>query len=498
VKPSSLHARLATVLFVVLLVAGVVNLVSAILTSRLHHQEANQRTNLDLARNIVAMKYDQLLADEELRRGAGIQQLFHWLMVVNPEVQLYLLDLEGRVLEYDAQPGDVKLSRVDLEPVRRLLAGGAPLPVLGEDPRAPGRRTIFSVAPVPPEPPYEGYLYAVLATEEGDVAGESWGAQVLRLGIGSGLVALLVAASAGALLFRQLTRPLRRLARRMREVAGSDGGGPAEPPRGDEVELLERTFDAMHRRLSEQMAEIERLADRRHELIANVSHDLRTPLASLQGYLETVMLKEDSLDPGERREYLETALGQSQRLGRLVHELFELTKLDSEMVEPRKEPFSLAELVQDNVQRFQLLAAEKGVELTAELAPGLPLVEADIGMIERVLENLIDNAVRFTPEGGRVSLAARRDGDRLAVVVRDSGIGIPPEDLPRVFDRFVRGGGDGTPRGTGAGLGLAIARRILELHGGEIGVRSWPGEGTEVRFVLPPAGVPESDPVTLS
>lgn len=490
-KPYPLHARLATVLFVVLVAASAVNLASAFLTSRLHHQEATQRTNLHLARNIVAMKYEQLLADENLRRGDGIQQLFHWLMVVNPEVQLYLLDMQGRVLAYDAQPGAVKLSRVDLEPVRRLLAENPSLPVLGDDPRQPGHRAIFSAAPVPPAPPHEAYLYAVLATEQADVASESWSSHVLRLGVGSGLVALLVAALAGALLFRQLTRPLRRLAQRMQAVAGSTGDGSAGPPlAGNEVEMLERNFDAMSRRLSEQMTEIEGLADRRHELIANVSHDLRTPLASLQGYLETVMLKEDSLDPGLRREYLETALGQSQRLSRLVSELFELTKLDSEMVEPQKEPFSLAELVQDNVQRFQLLAAEQGVEMTADLAPDLPRIEADIGMIERVLENLIDNAVRFTPRGGRVSLAALRDGDHLAVEVRDTGIGIAPADLPRVFDRFVRGSGDGVRRGTGAGLGLAIARRIIELHGGEISVRSRPGEGTTVRFVLPHSDAP--------
>jgi len=229
----------------------------------------------------------------------------------------------------------------------------------------------------------------------------------------------------------------------------------------------------------------------RRELIANVSHDLRTPLATLQGYLETLQLKEESLSEDERRLYLDIALRHSRRLGTLVSELFELSKLDSYDGELQREPFALGELVHDVLQEFQLQANEKGVTLKPSLTGQLPFVVANVGLMERVLQNLVDNALRHTEEGGTVTveLSPEPRGE-VTVQVRDDGCGIAEDDLPHVFERFYRRDRSNEAPGGAGGLGLAITKRALELHGSEIEVRSQLGVGTDFCFRLQAHSLP--------
>ncbi len=177
-------------------------------------------------------------------------------------------------------------------------------------------------------------------------------------------------------------------------------------------------------------------------------------------------------------------LRQSQHLTRLVGELFELAKLEAREASPQCEPFSLPELVQDVVQKFQLEAGERRVTLTMELDADLPLVSADIALVERVLDNLIDNALSHTPAGGTVRVPVRRDADRVILCVADTGKGIAEGDLPKIFEPFYQAKEPASGNGH-AGLGLAIARRIVELHGSVLDVRSRPGEGTTFVFGLP-------------
>jgi len=216
-----------------------------------------------------------------------------------------------------------------------------------------------------------------------------------------------------------------------------------------------------------------------------VSHDLRTPLATLQGYIETLFLKDDNLTARERQQHLEIAIQHCERLSKLVDALFELAKLDSHETQARYEPFNIEELAHDVVQKFDLSAREKQIAIQVDLAQSLPFVNADIAMIERVIENLLENAVRHTPAGGSIRLAFSPQNGDIAVDISDTGCGIAPEDLPFVFDRFYHR--DQTQNGkTGySGLGLAITKRILELHHRTIRVESTPGTGTHFTFTLP-------------
>jgi signal transduction histidine kinase len=287
--------------------------------------------------------------------------------------------------------------------------------------------------------------------------------------------------------FLVCTRRLKRLADGVESIA--QGGFAASlrvrgaDPHGDEIDRLATNVERMSDRIAEQLSELDRVANRRRELLINVSHDLRTPLASMQGYLELLLLRHGSLAPAEERNYLETAVRHSERLGRLVGDLFELTKLEADEVQPQLEEFSLAELAHDVVQKFALDATRRQVDLRARGGGPDPRVLADIGMVERVLENLLDNALRHTPAGGTVTIEFECDAPRARMAVRDTGPGIAAAELPGLFDRYDRASRS-VPGGHG-GLGLAIARRIVSLHGGELSVQSAVGSGTCFAFDLP-------------
>jgi len=253
----------------------------------------------------------------------------------------------------------------------------------------------------------------------------------------------------------------------------------------DEIGQLADSFNRMADTIVENVDELKHVDQQRRELVANVSHDLRSPLSSMQGYLETIVIKDDVLSREERQRYLDTILRNTRSLGRMVGELFELSKLDAHQVRPDIEPFSVAELIQDLVLQLRPRAAERGVRLEADLPARIDLVAGDVGLIERVLVNLIENAIEFTPEEGSIRVTPAPKNGLLRVSVQDTGTGIPADELPFIFDRFYKVDKSRSKERGGAGLGLAIAQRIVELHDSRLVVRSREGEGTTFSFDLP-------------
>ena len=422
-----------------------------------------------------------------------ISSLFDSLMAINPQTELYLLDREGNIKAYSAPPGKVKLARVDLAPVRRYLDNPRiDYPILGDDPRHPDRRKPFSTTMLRDDKQMAGYLYIVLGGDQLDrVTASRREDYLLKLVSWAVVLSLLFAFLSGLLVFYVLTRRLRRLTEVMDAFRHSDFSETAvvsvltANSSGDEIERLGLTFRQMARRIIEQVQRLKETDAMRRRLIVNVSHDLRTPMVSVQGYLETLLLKEGRLDPAARRAYIEIALKASQRLNKLALELFELAKLEFQETELIREPFALTELVQDVIQEFRLTAKQKKVTLRDNFSVDLPYVVADIGLIERVFVNLIDNALRHAPEGGTIDVSLILDGDFIKVRVCDNGKGIAVEDLPFIFDPLYRAQRDERRQRTGAGLGLAIVKRILELHGSSIAVQNAPRGGACFSFALP-------------
>jgi signal transduction histidine kinase len=308
--------------------------------------------------------------------------------------------------------------------------------------------------------------------------------------------ALLVA----LLVFNVLTRRLERLARAVDAFRDSRFREPRHlgwaRPDGDEIDRLAHAFGDLSERISRQLSELAQHDVHRRELLANVSHDLRTPLTLMQGYLETMLLRHGEMSRAEERSCLEVATRHAERLGVLVSDLFDLAKLEGPAEHVERERLSLTELAQDLVQKFALHASAQGILVRSRLCEGPAFVEGNVGLLERALQNLVDNALRHTPQGGRVEVEVACLPGRVVLNVRDTGCGIAADHLPHVFDRYFQAprveSADFLPlhaaeasRRHHAGLGLAITKRIVVLHGGDIQVSSRVGAGTVFRIELP-------------
>lgn len=226
--------------------------------------------------------------------------------------------------------------------------------------------------------------------------------------------------------------------------------------------------------------EVERL---RRELIANVSHDLRTPVAVIQGYVETMQLKQKEISQQQRDKYIEIILQNTNKLRKLINELFELAKLEAAGAKLDVEPFHPTELIQDVLAKFKLMADEKGVALNTNLSKNMPRVVGDIALIDRVLQNLIENAIKFCAMGDYVNIELEQKNNRVYISVVDSGPGIPAEDMPYIFERYHKG--SNSQKDSSTGLGLAIVKKILDMHGSHIDIETSQAEGTRFTFCLP-------------
>jgi signal transduction histidine kinase len=490
----SLSAKISLVFSALLLASTGVGVWLQVRANTLHEQVLAQRLSKDLAENIAGSAE---LMDEHGLRPDAVRNLFGQLMSVNPSVEVYLLDAGGEILGHAAPAGRLRRETVDTAPIERLLAG-APLPILGDDPRSDRGRKVFSAARLERDGHTWGYVYVILQGEARDqLAADVATSGVLRTTLWAMAAVGLLGLLTGLIAFRGITRPLRSLTAAMHEVdLDRLAAGTARPaarasePAGsrDEITILRRAFDRMAARIADQWSALKKQDEERRELMANVSHDLRTPLTALHGFLETLAVKPD-LTEAERKRYLDIALAQSDKVGRLARELFELARLEHDATALDQESFSLADLVHDVLQEFTLLAAEKQQRLVADIPPDVPNVIASLPMIERVLANLVDNALRHTPRGSEIKVALRNLGADVEVSVSDNGSGLPLEVRETLFRRPSVLSGE--RRGDRGGLGLLVVHRILALHGRSIELVHTDARGTVFRFRLqsetPPA-----------
>ncbi|NYT38995.1 HAMP domain-containing histidine kinase [Allopusillimonas soli] len=480
----TLTQRLSLVFVALLLACSAVSAWLQIRASMRHEQVVVQRVSFGLADHIAGRAQ---LMDASGWRPDAVRTLFSQLMAVNPSVELYLLDNQGRIVGDAAPSGHLKRRQIDLEPIRRFLSG-ARLPILGDDPRSTAARKVFSVAPVRVDGRNAGYVYVVLQGETHDTAVESrvmdgvLAPSLLTLGL-VGLLALVM----GLLAFRLITRPLRALTQAVRqfdangEKAAALADTDADHPPADEISILREAFAQMGRRIAEQWQALARQDQQRRDLMASISHDLRTPLTSLHGYLETLRIKDHMLGTQERHRYLDIAIAQSAKVGHLAQELFELARLESGLVRPELEIFSLAELAQDVTQKYALAAQARGQAMSVDMTP-LPPVRADLAMVERVLTNLLDNAIRHNPSGTRIQLRLRAvDNTRVEVDVMDDGPPLPEAVRNTLFEYAPQKSGGGS-----GGLGLIVVQRLLMLQGEKISLVEQRGQ-TIFRFYLPMA-----------
>ncbi len=302
------------------------------------------------------------------------------------------------------------------------------------------------------------------------------------------LLAALVALALGAVVTGWLVRPLRRMTRRVERLGAGDFAGRLPDAGDDEMGRLAAGINDMAARIEASLDDL-RATDRlRRDLVANVGHDLRTPLAALAAGLEEAERYAAEGRTADAAEAVAAARRQADGATDLVADLFELSLLDRPEAPLRLAPVPLGELVADVAARFTRTYERAGVSLATDLPPGLPVLDADGARLVRLLSNLLDNAARHTPAGGRVDVRVQVGSDAATVEVRDTGAGIAPEYLAHVFERYARGTTARTRGVEGTGLGLAIARAVAVAHGGALAAESVVGEGSRFTLSLPLPG----------
>ncbi len=480
----SLYARFALALALALSLVGLIYAVFMVTTVQKNTQYTEQVLNRDLAKVLVAER--NLVRENKLNKQA-LKDMFMAYMSVNPSIEIYLLDLDGKILSYSADPGQVHRTHVSLQPIRTFLKGNAMFPLLGDDPRAENRKKVFSVTPIPMVKNPSGYLYVILRGEQYDQVEQlARDKELLHLGAWVVGVALLIGLLVGLLVFYPITKRLRKLSKQVDMFRQSEFQSLPDfdvTQGSNELNQLERNVALMAKQIVQQLKQISEQDSKRRDLFASLSHDLRTPLAALHGYLETLEIKAADLDVTQRDEYTKRAIQFSHRLKDLVDELFEMARLDTLDTAPCIESFSLPELVQDIVQQFEPSAKQQGVVLSMRGDMNIPFVQADIALIQRVFENLIGNALRHVKQGDSIVIRLQASETSVLVSIADTGCGIASDALDKIFDPLYQV--NNAHRGSEhAGLGLAIVKRILTLHQSGIEVSSVEGEGTTFTFKL--------------
>lgn len=446
------------------------------------------RVAYDSARQLemwpVAQEFAKIFERENTDIGELHRSLYS-LLQVNPAVEVYLVREDGQVIYRSTDSKGERLERIRTEPIEHFLlpeASQSP-PIYGDDPNDRKSQTIFSAARVR----YRGqraFSYAVLdGARYRHRTAISTDRYLLRYLATYGVLELLAAGGLCILMVLVLGRRVSRTIASVRAFRDGDLSSRIQMNKNDELGELAATFDEMADRISQSVKELENRDAMRRELIATISHDLRGPLANISAHLEQVQERHGTTGPlGESIDIVRRNTGQ---LGDLLAQLFELAKLEAKEIEPQLEWHLTEQLFEDLIISYQPKARQAGITLRYQIEPKGLMIWADLTIIGRVFGNLIENALRFTSDGGSIELTALKTDAGIRLSVRDTGIGIPESDIARVFEKFYQGQSGIRQSISSCGLGLSIVRRLVELHAASIQVHSERGSGTEFHFTLP-------------
>ena len=479
----SLFAKLALTL-VALGVALSVALTSVLERShKAFHLELHQQIFLSLAAQLLV---EAATASGEPDTGRVLGRV-RQLNITSPGLAAYVVSSNGEILASSRSANDLRRRVVAIQPIQEFIKGPSRLPLTGDDPLSDRERTIFSAAPLGSR---GEFLYVVLDSGSNGrktqlfPAGRSHSERdALWLMVGNVVGGLLAALA----LTWFITKPIARLRLAMDsfDKSGFEGAWrEVNEPRllRDEIDRLGEIFSVMAARITAHIESLRRADQDRRELFADISHDLRTPLTAVRGYIDRLATRRDLTD-SDRASYFGIVRRKADELDRLIGQILEIAKLESPQIQPCVTDFRLDELVEGVIGELRPRIEEKQMQVSTSLSP--LRVRADEHLIRRAIANLLDNAVRESPPGETIEVSVAEGGHvSCEISIADRGPGISSGEIDDVFRRFYRGPGRDGGAAQGVGLGLAIVKRIAELHGGSVAAENRPGGGVIFRLLL--------------
>lgn len=461
-KPT-IFRSFAIVIFSLMTVLGLLFIIITYLATTYYHQASTQLLNKDVAAHIAQF------TSPFSQRGINKQKadsVFQDAMVLSPSAEVYFLDTSGKVIAFHAEEKEILQWMVSLVPIKKYIETKGEDYIKGTDPKDPGQLKIFSASEVKEKTVTLGYIYVILGSKKSEnIIDLLYGNHIISLAIKAFIAIILLSFLVSFIYLRRMRKHFGQMIGVLERFENGDYTARFRLKNGDELEPVTSAFNKMADLLSATIMKLTTSEEERKTFIATISHDLRTPLAIARGYTETLILKREKGDvtPEEQDYYAGLIYTKMLQIENMVKQLFELSKMEAVEFSPNKEPFVLSEIVQETINTFQLIASEKRVELKCTQCLYHVWVNADISMMERVVQNVVDNAVKSTPEGGFAHGSMIVEEGDIIFKIENTGDALP-DDLVQWINHNKDESTLSAKRPAKLGLGLLIVQKILLLH----------------------------------
>jgi len=463
IKKINIFRRLTIVIFSLIAMLGLLFIIITYLATTNYHQASTQLLNKDVAKHVA--KFTSAFTTSGINKRKA-DSVFKDAMVLNPNVEVYFLDTSGKVIYFHASEKEIKERNVALIPVKKFILSSGEKYIKGTDPKDPEHKKIFSVAEVGGEKGIEGYIYVILGSKQSDSMMDLlFDSHILNLALKTFIVIILLSFIFSLLYLKRLRNKFQKIISVLQRFENGDYEARFNLQAQDELEPVTHAFNKMADLLSSAISKLTKSEQERKNFIAIISHDLRTPLSIARGYTETLFLKREKGDitKEEQEQYSQLIYNKMLQIENMVKQLFELSKMEAVEFKPQKEPFVLSEIVQETINTFQLIASEKKISLNCTQCLYHVWINADISMVERVVQNLTDNALKNTPEMGSIQVVIAVEKDEVVFTIENDGKPFS-DNLLQWINNFKEGGALLEKRPAKQGLGLVIVQKILHLH----------------------------------
>ena len=479
-KHNNIFTRISILVFVLIATLSILFILITYTSATYFFNESTQLLNKDVAAHIA--RFTSPFEGNTVNKRKA-DSIFYNAMVISPSIEVYFLDTVGKIIYYEAPDSSIKLWQIPLDNIHRLIASKGEAFIKSPDPKIPYENKIFSAAEVVSNGRKLGYIYVILGSKEYNTTKDLLiSSHITMLALQTFLIIVLISILISWYYIRRLKRKYNSIIEVLQQF---QSGNLAARFTGKYHEFapITNSFNTMAELLAYNINQSKIAAEERKNFIANISHDLRTPLSIASGYTETLLTPaNEHTDAQQQRAYIQLVHTKLKQVEEMVMQLFELSKLDAVNFTPKKEPFIFSEILQEVVMGFQITAKKKNIQLECINCHELLWVNADVKMIERVIQNLVENAVKNTPEGGRISIELQRCDHELNIVFENTGKPLPQELVQWI--NIENGNNTHTRPPGNIGLGLAIVKRILELHYCRLTVKTPTGLSNHFSFSM--------------
>ncbi len=479
---SSIFKRIGLLVFSLITVLSLLFIIITYLSATYFFNASTQLVNKDVAAHIA--KFTSPFEDNNINKNKA-DSVFYNAMVVSPSIEVYFLDSIGKVIYFEAPDSAIKLWHIPLDNINKLIASKGTAYITSPDPKDPQHSKIFSAAEVIKQNKKLGYIYVILGSKAySNISELLFTSHAGTLALEAFALIIIASFAISFYYIRRLQRRYSTVVSVLNEYKQGNFTARFTENKNDEFTPVTSSFNAMAELLSHHISQLKRAEKERKNFIANISHDLRTPLSIASGYAETLMSEQERITNSKRKEYMLLVVSKLKQVENMVMQLFELSRLDAIDAKPQEEPFIFSEILQEITNSFSMAAAQKNIQLTCVGCQEVVWIKGDIKMMERVLQNLIGNAIKNTPDNGHIVIKFQQQNQKLTAIFENDGKLIS-QALLNWINSTEEANTTQSQSKPHTGLGLMIVKRILALHNSRLVADNNAGLSNRFMFTLP-------------